>query len=34
MKRDDDIQVERVSLSTHCPGKERRISYLLARCRV
>ncbi len=31
MKR-DDIQVETLSLSTHCPGKERRIHYLLVRC--
>ncbi len=30
----DDIQVEMLSLSTHCPGIERRIHYLLARCRV
>jgi hypothetical protein len=26
----DDIQVETLSLSTHCPGIERRIRYLLA----
>ncbi len=30
----DDIQVEMLSLSSHCPGMERRILYLLARCRV
>jgi hypothetical protein len=30
----DDIQVEMLSLSTHCPGIERGIYYLLARCRV
>jgi hypothetical protein len=30
----DDILVETLSLSTHCPGIERRIRYLLARCRV
>ncbi len=30
----DDIQVETLSLSTHCPGIERRIRYLLARFRV
>jgi hypothetical protein len=29
-----DIQVETLSLSTHCPGIERRIYFLLARCRV
>ncbi len=29
----DDILVETLSLSTHCPGIER-IRYLLARCRV
>jgi hypothetical protein len=29
----DDIQVETLSLSTHCPGMERRICFLLARCR-
>ncbi len=29
----DDIQVETLSLSTHSPGVERRIRYLLARCR-
>jgi hypothetical protein len=29
----DDIQVEMHSLSTHCPGMERRIRYLLARCK-
>ncbi len=33
MKR-DDIQVAMLSLSAHCPGIERRIGYLLARCRV
>ncbi len=33
MKR-DDIQVETLSLSTHCPGIERKILYLLERCRV
>ncbi len=33
MKR-DDIQVEMLSLSMHCPGIEWRICYLLARCRV
>ncbi len=27
----DDIQVEMLSLSKHCPGVERRIHYLLAR---
>jgi hypothetical protein len=30
----DDIQVEMLSLSMHCSGVERRIRYLLARCRV
>jgi hypothetical protein len=30
----DDIQVETLSLSTDCPGIQRRICYLLARCRV
>jgi hypothetical protein len=30
----DDIQVEMLLLSTHYPGVERRIRYLLARCRV
>jgi hypothetical protein len=30
----DDIQVETLTLNTHCPGMERRIRYLLARCRV
>jgi hypothetical protein len=29
----DDIQVETLSLSMHCPDIERRIRYLLARCR-
>ncbi len=30
----DDIQVEILSLTTHCPVIERRIRYLLAGCRV
>jgi hypothetical protein len=30
----DDIQVETFSLSTHRPAIERRIHYLLTRCRV
>jgi hypothetical protein len=30
----DNIQVETLLLSTHCPGLERRIRYLLARCRL
>jgi hypothetical protein len=30
----DDIQVETLLLSTHCPGIERRISNLIARWRV
>ncbi len=30
----NDIQLETVSLKPHWPGKERRICYLLARCRV
>jgi hypothetical protein len=30
----DGIQVEMLSLSTHCPGIERKIHYLFARCRV
>jgi hypothetical protein len=29
----DDIQMETLSLSTHCPGMESRIPYILARCR-
>jgi hypothetical protein len=29
----NDIQVETLSLSTHCPGIEMKIHYLLARCR-
>jgi hypothetical protein len=31
---EDDIQVKKLSLSTHCPAIERRILYLLARCRI
>ncbi len=30
----DDIQVEMLAMSTHCPGIERRICYLFARCKV
>jgi hypothetical protein len=29
----DDIQVETLSLGTHCPGKEMRVRYILAWCR-
>ncbi len=30
----DDILAETLSLSMHCPSIERRMRYILARCRV